>query len=155
MFGFIKKILAVLVTDIINAPSHIKYIYLSNHNARLNVLLLIYVRRYTKRLRHYLFAVNLDRCTESCNTLNDLSNNRVCVQKKAEDLNLNVFNMITGINESKILTKHVSCEFKGKFDGRKCNSNQNWNNNNFRCKYKNLEEHHAREKDLESFYVYL
>ena len=75
MFGFIKKILAVLVTDIINAPSHIKYIYLSNHNARLNVLLLIYVRRYTKRLRHYLFAVNLDRCTESCNTLNDLSNN--------------------------------------------------------------------------------
>ena len=26
--------------------------------------------------------------------------------------------MITGINESKILTKHISCECKCKFDGR-------------------------------------
>ena len=33
--------------------------------------------------------------------------------------------MITWINESKKLTKHISCECKCKFDGRKCNSNQN------------------------------
>ena len=39
-----------------------------------------------------------------------------------EDLNLRVFNMITGINELKALTKHMSCECKCKFDGRKCNS---------------------------------
>ena len=32
--------------------------------------------------------------------------------------------MITGINEMKALTKHVSCRCKWKFDGRKCNSNQ-------------------------------
>ena len=32
--------------------------------------------------------------------------------------------MITGINEWKTLTKHVSCEYKCKFDGRKCYSNQ-------------------------------
>ena len=32
--------------------------------------------------------------------------------------------MITGINESKILTKHISCEGKCKFDGRKFNLNQ-------------------------------
>ena len=29
--------------------------------------------------------------------------------------------MITEINESKILTKHISCEFKCKCYGRKCN----------------------------------
>ena len=32
--------------------------------------------------------------------------------------------MITRINESKTLTKHISCEYQSKFDGRKCNSNQ-------------------------------
>ena len=32
--------------------------------------------------------------------------------------------MITGINESKILTEHISCECKCKFDGRNCNSDQ-------------------------------
>ena len=34
--------------------------------------------------------------------------------------------MITRINETKTLTKHISCRGKCKFDGRKC---QNWNNN--------------------------
>ena len=76
----------------------------------------------------------------SCNTLNDLSD-KVCVTNKPEDLNLNVFNMIAGINESKILTKHVSCEWKCDFDGRKCNSNQKWNNNKYWCQGKNPKEH--------------
>ena len=75
-------------------------------------------------LRYYPFAVNLDRC---CNTLSDLSN-KVCVPNKTEDLNLNVFNMITGINESRTLTKRISCECICKFDGRKYNSNQKRNN---------------------------
>ena len=38
--------------------------------------------------------------------------------------------MISRKNESKTLTKHISCKCKCKFDGRKrkCNSNQWWNN---------------------------
>ena len=48
--------------------------------------------------------------------------------KQKKDLNLSVFNTITGINESKLLTKHISCECKCKVDGAKCNSNQWWNN---------------------------
>ena len=50
------------------------------------------------------------------------------VPNKREDLNLNVFNLITGINESKTLTKFVSSECKCKFDGRNCNCDQ-WCNN--------------------------
>ena len=41
--------------------------------------------------------------------------------------------MITIINESKTLTKIVSCKCKCKFDGRKCNSNQKRNNDRCRC----------------------
>ena len=37
--------------------------------------------------------------------------------------------MITGINKSKTLTKHISCECKCRFDRKKCNSDQGWNNN--------------------------
>ena len=39
--------------------------------------------------------------------------------------------MITGINESKTLTKNISCECR--FDGRKCNSDRWWNND--KCLY--------------------
>ena len=49
-------------------------------------------------------------------------------QKKAGHLNLSVFNMIRETNESKTLTKHISCECKCKLDGTKCNPNQWWNN---------------------------
>ena len=91
---------------------------------------------------YYPFAVNLDRCSRSCNTQNDLLN-KVCVPNKTEDLNLSMFNMSTGINDSETLTKHVSCACKCRFDGRKCNSNQEWNNDKFRCECKK----HICEKD--------
>ena len=52
--------------------------------------------------------------------------------------------MITEMNESKILTKHISCECKYKLGGTKCNSNQWWDNNKCRCKCK---KHHISEKE--------
>ena len=44
--------------------------------------------------------------------------------------------MITGINESETLTKDISCECKRKYDGRKYNSDQCWNNDKCRCEGK-------------------
>ena len=41
--------------------------------------------------------------------------------------NLSLFNMITGINELKTSTNHISCKCKYKFEDRKYNSNQKWN----------------------------
>ena len=52
--------------------------------------------------------------------------------------------MITGISESKILTKHVSCKCKCTFHGRNCNSNQKWNKDKCQCECK---KHHICEKD--------
>ena len=83
----------------------------------------LHPNEHTQGLRYYPFSVNVDRLVGSCSTLNDLPN-KVCIPNKTEDLNLSVFNVITGINESKTLTKHISCECKYKFDGRKYNSNQ-------------------------------
>ena len=45
-----------------------------------------------------------------CNTLNDLS--KVCIPSKTEDKNLSVFDIVTGINESKTFAKLISCESK-------------------------------------------
>ena len=44
--------------------------------------------------------------------------------------------MITEINESKILTKHISCKCNCRFDARNCNSNQWWNNDKCHCECK-------------------
>ena len=78
--------------------------------------------------------VKLGRCDGSYNTLNDLSN-KVYVPNKTEGLNLTMFNMITGIDESKT-AKHIYCKCKCKFDGAECNSDQWWNNDKCWCKCK-------------------
>ena len=66
----------------------------------------LHCNEYSQELRYYPFTVNLHECTGSCNTLDHLSN-KVCVPNETEDLNLYVFNMITKINESRTLTKHI------------------------------------------------
>ena len=66
---------------------------------------------YSQKFHYYPVAIKLDRCIETCNILNDLSN-RACVLNKTEDLNLSMFNMVTWINES----KHISFEWKCMFD---------------------------------------
>ena len=45
-------------------------------------------------------AAKLDRCVGSCSTFNS-SSNKVCFPNKTEDLDLIVFNMITGIMNQK------------------------------------------------------
>ena len=128
MFGLNKKMFMGLSISAINASNHKKYVLLSNQKCEIQPIFNnLHPNEYSQEFHYYPFAVKLDRCVGSCNTLNDLSN-KVCVPNKTEDLNLSVFNMITGINESKTLTKHISCECKCKFDGRKYNSDQWWNN---------------------------
>ena len=84
-------------------------------------LINLHPNEYGQEFHYYPFAVKSDRCVGSCNTLNNLSN-KVCVSNKTEYLNLSMFNMITGINESKTLTKHISYECTCRLAGRKCNS---------------------------------
>ena len=96
----------------------------------------LHPNEYTKGLGHYPFTVNLDRCVRTCNNLNDLSNKR-CVPDKTDNLNLSVFNMITGINKLETLTKHISCECKCKLDvGMTIKS---W------CDCKHLKEHQKKK----------
>ena len=106
-------------------------------------LINLHPNEYSQEFHYYPFAVKLDRWVGSCNTPNNLSNN-VRVPNKTGHLNLTVFTLITGINKSKTLTKVISCECECKFDGRKCNSNQRWNNDKCLCECK---KHRICEKD--------
>ena len=74
---------------------------LSNQKCLIQPTLInLHPNEYSQEFHYFQFEVKLDRYVGSCNTLNDLSN-RVHVPNKTENLNLSVFNMITGINEYK------------------------------------------------------
>ena len=137
MLRIIKKMFIVVLSSIVHASNHTKYISLSKKKFEIrSTLINLHPIEYSQEFQFYPFAVKLDRYVGSYNTLNDLSN-KVCVLNKTEDLNLSVLSMITGINESETLTKHIPCECKCKFGRRKCNSDQLWNNYKCRCDFKN------------------
>ena len=133
----------VLLTIIDNAPNQTKCESLSNQKFEIQPTPInLHPNEYSQKLHYYPSAVKLDKCVASCNTVNGLSN-KVCVPNKAEDLNVYVFNMVTGKNESKILTKVISSGCKYKLDRKKCNSNQKWNNDKCQCE---CEKHNICEK---------
>ena len=114
----------MLLTGLVNGSNHTMCVSLSNQNCMIQPILInLHPNEYNLGFQYYSFAVKLDRCAGSCNTINDLSN-KACVLNKSEELNLSVFRMITRINESKTLSKHISCESKCKFDRKKSNSSQ-------------------------------
>ena len=127
-----------------NGSNYTNCISLSNQKCMIQPTLInLCPNEYSQEFHYYHIAVKLDRCIGSCNTLNDLSS-KVCVPNKTENLSLSVFIMITRINESKTLIKHISSECKCKFDGRKCNSDQWWDND--KCRYK-CKKRHVCEKN--------
>ena len=97
-----------LLISIVNASNHTKCIWFSNQKCVAQPALInLHPNEYSQEFHYYPFEIKLDRCVGSCNTLND-SSNKVCVPNKIEDLNLSVFNIIAGINESKTSIKHIS-----------------------------------------------
>ena len=92
MFWLIKKIYLALLSNIADVSSHTKCISLSNQKCMIQPTLNnLHPNEYSQEFYYYPFAVRLDTCVGSCNTLNDLSN-KVCVPNKTEGLNLSVFN---------------------------------------------------------------
>ena len=116
MFGIVKKNVYCVIKWNSYASDHTKYVLLSRQKFKTQPTLLnLHPYEYSQEFHCYPFSVKLDRCSRSCNTLIDISN-KVCTPNKREDLNLSVFNIITGINKSKTLTKHLLC--KCRFDGK-------------------------------------
>ena len=134
----------LLLTALVKGSNHAKCGLLVNQKCLIQPTLNnLHPNQYSQEFHYYPSTVRLARYVGICNTLNDLSN-KVCVPNKTEDLNLSVINMITGKNESKTLTKHISCKCKCKLDGKNCDSNQWWNNDICQCECK---KHHTCQKE--------
>ena len=75
MLAIIKKMFIVVLYIILNASNHTKYVSLSNQKCEIQPTLTnLHPNEYSQEFHYYPFAVKLDRCAGSCNTLNDLAN---------------------------------------------------------------------------------
>ena len=54
-------------------------------------------------------------------------------------MNLKLFNLMSGVNETKVLVQHKSCDCNGRLNGSEDNMEQKWNHDECRCKCKQLD----------------
>ena len=81
-----KKIFIGLLTDIESASNHTRCMSISNQKCmNQSTLINLHSNKNSQKFHYHTFAVKLDRCFGSLNTLNGLAN-KVCVPNKTKDL---------------------------------------------------------------------
>ena len=68
----------------------------------------------------------------SCNNINDLYAT-MCVPDVVKNLNVKVFNLMSGTNETRHIQWHETCKCKFRLDTSVRNNKQRWNDDKCRC----------------------
>ena len=80
----------------------------------------------------YPYHVLVNKCIESCNTLDELMA-KLCVPNIIKGINMKVYNFLMRLNETRNVLWHESCKCVCKLNSSVCNSKQIWNSDTCRC----------------------
>ena len=85
----------------------------------------------------YPYSIKVDKCNCSCNNIND-PYSKFSVPNVVKNINVKVFNLMSGTNETRHIKWLETCKCKCRQDPSVSNNKQRWNNNKFRCECKEL-----------------
>ena len=80
----------------------------------------------------YPYKVLVNKCSGSCNTL-DNPMSKICVHKIIKNVNMQVYNFLMRLNETRNVLWHESCKCVCKLSSSVCNNKQIWNDDTCRC----------------------
>ena len=68
-------------------------------------------------------SIKTSKCSGSCNNINHPYAN-ICVPNVVKNLNIKVFNLMSGTNETRHIEWHETCKCESKFGANVCNNKQ-------------------------------
>ena len=80
----------------------------------------------------YLYNVQVNKCSGSCNTL-DNPMSKICVPNVIKGVNMQVYDFLMRLNETRNVLWHESCKCVCKLNSSVCNNKQIWNDDTCRC----------------------
>ena len=80
----------------------------------------------------YPYNVLVNKCSGSCNTL-DNPMSKICVPNVIKRVNMQVYNFLMRLNETRNVLWHESCKCVCKLNSSVCNNKQIWNDDTCRC----------------------
>ena len=78
------------------------------------------------------YNVQVNKCSGSCDTL-DNPMSKICVPNIIKNVNMNIYNFLMRLNETRNVLWHESCKCVCRLNSSVCNSKQIWNSNTCRC----------------------
>ena len=82
----------------------------------------------------YLYNVLVNKCSGSCGAL-DNPMTKLCVRNVIKRVNMQVYNFLMRLNETRNVLWHESCKCICKLNSSVCNNKQIWNSNTCRCDF--------------------
>ena len=83
------------------------------------------------------FSTETSKSSGSCNNINNPCA-KLCVPHVVKNLNIKVFNLTSGTNETRCIEWHETCKCECRFNSSVFNNKQRWNDDKCRCGYKEL-----------------
>ena len=83
----------------------------------------------------YPYSINVNKYSGSCNNIND-PYAKLCVPDAIKNINVNVFNLMSRINETRQIIWNETCKCLCRLTSAVCNSRQIWNEDKCRCECK-------------------
>ena len=80
----------------------------------------------------YPYNVLVNKCSGSCDTINNPMA-KLCVPNVFKRVNMQVYNFLMMLNETRNVLWHESCKCVCKLNSPVCNNKQIWNNDTCRC----------------------
>ena len=79
----------------------------------------------------------MNKCSGNCNNIND-PYSKISVADVVKDLNVKVSNLMSRTNETRHVKWHELCKFVCRLDAIVFHNKQRWNDDKYRCEYKEL-----------------
>ena len=83
------------------------------------------------------FSIKTSNCSGSCNNVND-HYPKLCFPDVVINLNVKGFNLMSRTNETRHIEWHKTCKCKYRLDASACNNKQRWNEDKYKCEWKEL-----------------
>ena len=87
----------------------------------------------------FSFSIKTSKRSGSCNNIN-IPYAKLCVSDAVKILNPKVLNLMSRTNETRYIEWHETCKWKCRLDSSVFNDKQRWNEDKWRCEFKELIE---------------
>ena len=142
MFGFIKKVFFATMkffgfNGIVFSPSNVnslESVSMKNQKCETRTKI-IDINNNEPML--YPFSIKVNKCTGSCNDINSSYVN-LCVPDVVKNINVEGFNLMSRINETRYIIWHETCKCICRLSASVYNNRQRWNEDKCRCECKEL-----------------